>query len=154
MAGLVDSPLTIDTMSLVVRTKPNRSGRGLFIGIVVCVGGVILTSCGEDTGAAGEDATVVDVSLGRFVLEPAVLTATAGDLQVRVTNTDPDLVHDLVVYGKGTRRLAPGESQTLDIPGVAAGEYRMWCDVPGHAAAGQTGTLVVSQPTDPPGTTG
>ena len=107
-------------------------------------GGVILTSCGEDSDAAGADAAVVDVSLGRFVLEPAVLTATAGDLQVRVTNTDPDLVHDLVVYGKGTRRLAPGESQTLDIPDVAAGEYRMWCDVPGHAAAGQTGTLLVN----------
>jgi len=31
---------------------------------------------------------------------------------------------------------------------VAAGEYRMWCDVPGHAAAGQVGTLVVKGVTE------
>jgi uncharacterized cupredoxin-like copper-binding protein len=139
-------------MSFVFRTKPNRSRQGLLV-VIVVAGGMMFTSCAEDSDAAGEDATVVDVSLGRFVLEPAVLIAAAGDLQVRVTNTDPDLVHDLVVYGKGTRRLAPGESQTLDIPDVAAGEYRMWCDVPGHAAAGQTGTLVVNPPTQPPATT-
>jgi uncharacterized cupredoxin-like copper-binding protein len=124
----------------------------LFIGIVGLASGVALTSCGDDSHAAAEDAPVVEVSLGRFVLEPAVLTATAGDLQLKVTNTDPDLAHDLVVYGKGTRRLAPGESQTLDIPDVAAGKYRMWCDVPGHAAAGQTGTLVVNPPSAPAGT--
>ena len=39
--------------------------------------------------------------------------------------------------------LAPGESQTLEIPAVPAGQYRMWCDVEGHAEAGMTGTLVV-----------
>jgi uncharacterized cupredoxin-like copper-binding protein len=121
----------------------------LLIGVVGLVGAMALTSCGDDSGASATGATVVEVSLGRFVLEPAVLIATAGDLQLKVTNTDPDLVHDLVVYGKGTRRLAPGESQTLDIPDVAAGEYRMWCDVPGHAAAGQTGTLVVNPPSAP-----
>jgi nitrite reductase (NO-forming) len=108
-------------------------------------------SCAEDSDAVGRDATVVDVSLGRFVIEPAALSALAGDLQLRVTNTDPDLEHDLVVHGKGTRRLAPGESQTLEIPDVAAGEYPMWCDVPGHAAAGQTGTLIVNAATTQPG---
>jgi nitrite reductase (NO-forming) len=139
-------------MSRADRTKLNRSRRGFLIGIVSLASGVALTSCGDESDAAAKDAIVVEVSLGRFVLEPAVLTATAGDLQLKVTNTDPDLMHDLVVRGKGTRRLAPGESQTLDIPHVVAGEYRMWCDVPGHAAAGQTGTLVVNPPSAPAGT--
>jgi uncharacterized cupredoxin-like copper-binding protein len=139
-------------MSVVDRIKLNRARRGLFIGIVGLASGVALTSCGDDSDAAAKDTTVIDVNLGRFVLEPAVLTAVAGDLQLKVTNIDPELVHDLVVYGKGTRRLAPGESQILDIPDVAAGEYRMWCDVPGHAAAGQTGTLVVNPPSAPAGT--
>ena len=57
-------------------------------------------------------------------------------------------VHDLVVHGKGTRPLAPGQTQVLHIPDVAAGEYRMWCDVPGHAQAGQVGTLVVKAATN------
>ena len=115
------------------------------------VGAALVTSCANDSSAAVDDATVLDVNLGRFVLEPAVLEAPAGDLELRVTNGDPDMAHDLVVLGKGTRRLAPGESQTLEIPDVAAGEYRMWCDMPGHAAAGQTGTLAVKAATEPPG---
>ena len=89
------------------------------------------------------------MSLGRFVIEPAVVEAPAGDLELRVTNVDPDMVHDLVVLGKGTRRLAPGQSQTLTVPDVDSGEYRMWCDVQGHANAGQVGTLVVNPSTGP-----
>ena len=126
------------------RAKFNRLCRGLLLGTVVAAGGLGLTACGEDSDTAVADATVLEVNLGRFVIEPSVLTARAGTLQLRVTNTDPDLVHDFVVHGKGTRRLAPGESQTLDIPDVTVGEYPTWCDVPGHADAGQTGTLVVS----------
>jgi uncharacterized cupredoxin-like copper-binding protein len=37
----------------------------------------------------------------------------------------------------------------LKIPDVEAGQYRMWCDMPGHAAAGQTGTLVVNPAPEP-----
>ena len=107
-----------------------------------------LTSCASDSDAAG-DATVLEVNLGRFVIEPAVLEAPAGDLELRVTNVDPDMVHDLVVYGKGTRRLEPGQSQTVKIPDVAAGEYRMWCDVQGHAEMGQVGALKVTAAPSP-----
>lgn len=121
-----------------------KAGRALTLAATVIIGAAALTSCSNESSAAGQDATVLDVTLGRFVLEPAVLQAPAGDLVLRITNGDPDMVHDFVVHGKGTRRLDPGESQTLKIPEVAAGEYRMWCDVPGHAAAGQTGTLVVT----------
>jgi plastocyanin len=131
------------------RVLSNGARRELLVAIVVVAGAVGLTSCADDSTADAGDATVLDVTLGRFVIDPTVLTAPAGDLQLRVTNVDPDMVHDLVVHGKGTRRLNPGQSQTLDIPDVTAGEYRMWCDVPGHAAAGQTGTLVVTPATEP-----
>ena len=119
----------------------------MFVGAFI-IGTAVMTSCANDSSAA-DDANSVDVTLGRFVIEPAALEVPAGDLVLRVTNDDPDLVHDLVVHGKGTRRLAPGESQTLEIPDVVAGQYPMWCDVPGHAAAGQTGTLVVTPQTQP-----
>ena len=101
-----------------------------------------LSSCASDSDAA--DATVLEVNLGRFLIEPSMVEAPVGDLEMRVTNVDPEMVHDLVVLGKGTRRLAPGESQTLKIADVEPGEYRMWCDVQGHAIAGQVGMLVVN----------
>lgn len=80
-----------------------------------------------------------DVELGRFTISPAVLDVPAGELDLRVTNTD-SMVHNIVVAGRGTRSLQPGETQVLAVT-VSPGAYRMWCDVPGHADMGQTGTL-------------
>jgi len=124
--------------------------RARLLAAALTISATALTSCGNDSSSTPENATVVDVDLGRFVIEPAVLESSAGFLVLRVTNRDPELAHDLVVHGKGTRRLAPGDSQTVEIPEVVAGEYPMWCDVPGHAQAGQTGTLVVSPASEPP----
>jgi uncharacterized cupredoxin-like copper-binding protein len=105
------------------------------------VGSSLLASCGGSSAASG--ATVVEVELGRFTIDPAVLEIPAGDVELKVTNVDENLAHNLVVYGKGTKTLAPGDSQTLEIPDVAVGEHRMWCDVQGHAQMGQVGALVV-----------
>jgi hypothetical protein len=101
----------------------------------------VLSSCGDDSNAEASDATVLAVELGRYTISPSVLVAPAGVLELHVTNVDDALVHNLVVFGKGTRQLAPGESQTLPIGDIGEGEYRMWCDVQGHAQAGQTGAL-------------
>jgi uncharacterized cupredoxin-like copper-binding protein len=124
------------------RVVRHGAERKLGLVAVLIAGAAALTSCATESDAA-TDSTVLEVNLGRFVIEPAVLNAPTGDLELRVTNVDPEMVHDLVVYGKGTRPLAPGQSQTLEVPDLAAGEYRMWCDMPGHAQAGQVGTLVV-----------
>lgn len=105
------------------------------------VGGALLTSCGASSSAGG--ATVVDISLGRFIIDPASVEVPTGDVELRVTNDDPELAHNLVVYGKGTKTLAPGDSQTLQIPDMRVGDYRMWCDIQGHAQMGQVGTFAV-----------
>jgi plastocyanin len=135
-------------MTLFDRFLP-KQGRVLMLAGTLIIGTTVLASCSNESDAGADDATVLDVSLGRFVLEPSVLEAPAGDLVLRVKNDDPDLIHNLVVLGKGTRRLDPGESQTLEIPDVAVGEYRMLCDVPSHPEAGMTGTLVVTPAASP-----
>jgi uncharacterized cupredoxin-like copper-binding protein len=118
----------------------------------VVLGAGVLSSCGGGSSASS-DATVLEVQLGRYIITPAVLVAPAGELELRVTNVDDALVHNLVVFGKGTRMLAPGESQTLPIGEIGAGEYRMWCDVPQHADLGQTGALRVEPAAAAPATT-
>jgi nitrite reductase (NO-forming) len=121
-------------------TLPCRVRRlAVLAGVVLGAG--VLSSCGDDPNAAASDATVLEVELGRYTISPSVLVAPAGELALRVTNVDDSLVHNLVVFGKGTRQLAPGESQTLPIGEIGEGEYRMWCDVQGHAQAGQSGAL-------------
>ena len=113
----------------------------------------MLSSCGGSS-SAHSDATVLEVELGRYTISPSVLVAPAGELELRVTNVDDALVHNLVVFGKGTRMLEPGESQTLPIGVIDAGEYRMWCDVPQHADLGQTGKLRVDPAPATPAATG
>jgi len=93
-----------------------------------------LSSCASD--GAARNVAVVEVELGRYTISPAVLTIPAGEIELRVTNTDT-MVHNIVVAGRGTRNLDPGETQVLPVT-FEVGDYRMWCDVAGHADMGQT----------------
>lgn len=130
---------------MTLSTMPSaRIVRGVAVFAAALAGTAALSSCGGGADAtAGADATVVEVELGRYTITPSLLTAPAGALELVVTNVDEALVHNLVVAGKGTESLAPGQSQTLSVAAIAAGDYQMWCDIEGHRQAGQTGTLRV-----------
>jgi manganese oxidase len=62
-----------------------------------------------------------------------------------VVTNDGTMAHDLEVVGTDliTPMLQPGESATLDLSGLEPGTYTVICTVPGHEAAGMTGTLTV-----------
>jgi nitrite reductase (NO-forming) len=139
------SGLNLDAMSGLDRPARKRAHRSVVAIAAIIGSSVALFGC---AGAKAANNSALQVNLGRYLLEPALLQAPAGNLDLRVTNVDPEMVHDLVVDGKGTRPLPPGQSQVLHIPNVAPGEYRMWCDMPGHAAAGQTGSLLVKAVTE------
>jgi Cupredoxin-like domain len=118
-----------------------RNFRGYTLIGAVVLGAGTLSSCGGSSDAS--NAAVVEVELGRYTITPSPLIAPAGALELVVTNVDDALIHNLVVNGKGTKSLAPGESQTLPMGEVGAGDYQMWCDVQGHRQMGQTGTMRV-----------
>ena len=64
---------------------------------------------------------------------------------MRVTNAG-HVAHNLsLVGGPATPDLDAGESATLDLVGLAAGEYQVICSVPGHEAAGMTAVLTVGE---------
>jgi hypothetical protein len=107
----------------------------MLVGLSLVAG--VMSSCGGDPAAA--DAPVVDVQLGRYTIVPEMLVVPQGAVDLRVTNVD-DMVHSLVVAGRGTRQLAPGETQTISVA-TEPGDYRMWCDIAGHADLGQVGVL-------------
>jgi len=115
-------------------------------GVVVFAATATLASLAGCGGAdsKGADAPTVDIELGNYVITPNLVTIGTGVVNVHVTNTD-SIEHNLTVGGRGTRDLAPGEDQTVSVD-LDVGSYNMWCDVPGHAAMGQKGTLVVAEP--------
>lgn len=130
---------------MITRLFARRTVRAVLGGVAV-VAATMLASCGDD--ASGADAPVVDIELGRYTISPNDLTITAGPVTLQVTNVDT-MAHNLVVAGKGTRILAPGETQTIPAD-IEAGDYRMWCDIPGHAELGQVGVLRVVTPDEAP----
>src|SRR5690606_34600049 len=98
----------------------------------------------ESGGVAAAPPTVVDVELGAMVITPNHLMAPPGHVILRVTNTDTQ-VHNLAVLDKKTRDLEPGETQELDLGVLSPGEYEVLCEIPGHAQAGMTATLMIAE---------
>ncbi len=98
-------------------------------------------SAGGDGGAAAP--AVIDVGLGSLKIEPAMVMAPPGAVQLKVTNVDTQ-THNLSVLGQVTPDLAPGESAVLDLGTLGEGEYPIQCDISGHADAGMKGTLHVT----------
>jgi uncharacterized cupredoxin-like copper-binding protein len=75
----------------------------------------------------------------KFVLSPS--TVKHGTVTFAVVNKGK-LAHDFKIAGKVTPQIQPGKSAKLTVT-LKAGKYPYLCTVPGHAAAGMKGTLVV-----------
>jgi len=75
----------------------------------------------------------------KFVLSPA--SVKHGTVTFTVVNKGK-LAHDFKIAGKSTPQIQPGKSAKLTVT-LKAGKYPYLCTVPGHAAAGMKGTLVV-----------
>jgi uncharacterized cupredoxin-like copper-binding protein len=94
---------------------------------------------------AGPQATTDTVTAGkpaelRFTL--AKRSVPKGAVTFTVTNRGK-LRHDFKIAGKKTPLLSPGKRVTLKVTFRKAGRFPYLCTVPGHAAGGMKGTLVV-----------
>lgn len=133
---------------------PRRVGMvaAAFTVLALCVaGGVaadpaavgISTAAGGDVTASGEVTEItVEVSGMRFT--PAEIEVPYGDaLVVTFHNTGTD-VHDLTfANGVRTQRLAPGESETVEV-GLIGADMAGWCSIAGHRQMGMELTVVVT----------
>jgi uncharacterized cupredoxin-like copper-binding protein len=70
----------------------------------------------------------------------------AGKVTFDVKNAG-QIEHDLVVTGNGTTKGTPlipgGQSKTLEVT-LTAGQYKLFCSVPGHEAAGMLARITVT----------
>src|SRR2546427_2533 len=89
-----------------------------------------------------------NVTMGAFSFTPSTINAPAGTITVMLTNSGV-VPHTFTIAGLVDVRLAPGGMQTVSFQ-AAPGSYRIYCAEPGHAAAGMTGTLIVTAPGAPP----
>lgn len=105
------------------------------LGRAIGSGGPATPSTG--TVAATGRTTAVRVTAAGMRFHPDTVPVPAGDrLVITVVNEDPEQVHDLrLATGAATGRLAPGQSQQLEV-GVVTAPIEGWCSIVGHRAMG------------------
>jgi manganese oxidase len=104
----------------------------------------VIVVVNDDDGAVTTAAAPVEVSMTEFAFTPASVTLAAGG-QLEVVN-DGSMVHNLSIEGgPATRDLNAGQSEMLDISGLAPGTYPFICTIAGHADSGMRGTLTVTE---------
>jgi len=96
------------------------------------------------TGAASSEPATV--SLDEFSIATATVP-TGGSLHVV---NDGTVAHNLIVEGTdvATADLAAAESEDLPLADLAAGDYTMFCSIPGHREAGMEAPLTVAADAD------
>lgn len=84
------------------------------------------------------------VTAKEFSFTPNVISAPAGTVTLTITNAG-QLPHTFTIDGLADVAVGVGETKTVSFQ-ATAGTYRIYCNAPGHASAGMTGTLLVAAP--------
>jgi FtsP/CotA-like multicopper oxidase with cupredoxin domain len=118
-----------------------------FLALLVSITAVIASNGGDGDGGGTVEAaaSTVEVTLADFSISPEpVVVSQGGSLSVsnhgntahNLSVQDTDLItDDLGAHGTGT----------LDVSSLDAGTYSIFCTIAGHADAGMTGTLEVTE---------
>ncbi|HXM54608.1 MAG TPA: plastocyanin/azurin family copper-binding protein [Candidatus Dormibacteraeota bacterium] len=126
-----------------------RAAQAAVAGLLV----LVLAACGGGGGAGGGGGTAqpsgsTKVAMSEFKFTPNAIDVKAGGTLFLVN--DGSVAHDMVVTDPGgavkarSSLVQAGNSATFSLGNLPAGTYQVLCDLPGHKAAGMTGTLVVS----------
>ncbi|MGH9084225.1 MAG: multicopper oxidase domain-containing protein [Acidimicrobiales bacterium] len=115
------------------------------LAVVMTIAALIAADDDDGGSAAAGGGTPTHVSLSEFAIDPAAVTVPVGG-SLHVTN-DGTATHNLRVADADlvTPDLAAGDAAELDVSSLAAGSYELLCEIPGHADAGMTATLTVSE---------
>jgi uncharacterized cupredoxin-like copper-binding protein len=129
---LTDSSKVFDRITLLVSTT----------GVLVMAAILILVVRGPSAAGADADSTVAEIQLSEFSIS-GDLAVPEGAVALHVTNAGT-IPHNLtLVGGPSTPDLNAGESATLNLGDMVAGQYQVICAVPGHESSGMTAMLTV-----------
>ncbi len=88
------------------------------------------------------------VTLREWSLSPGDLQVPAGSRLVLTVRNEGKMAHNLAIPDLGVRLVGipPGGSRVVELNVEEPGTYTVLCDIPGHAQAGQQGTLTITAP--------
>jgi uncharacterized cupredoxin-like copper-binding protein len=98
-------------------------------------------NAGSGAAGVGAGAAAAQVSLSEFSISPLMISASQ-DGGIDIVNNGT-VEHNLAVQGTDVRTamIPSGESAHLDLSGLAAGTYTVFCEVAGHQASGMQAML-------------
>ncbi len=109
----------------------------LAVGLAVTAGLLANHTGPVDVPQTGEVVRVT-VSAKDMRFTPNQIEVDPGDrVVITLVNDDPTTAHDLWIAGHSTARLAPGQSEELDL-GVITASTQGWCTIAGHKQMGMT----------------
>ena len=96
------------------------------------------------TAPAGGGTPTLTVEAHELYFSPKLVKAPAGKLEIHYVEMGTQL-HTLVIDGASGFKLqvSPGSKNATGTVTLKAGEYSFYCTVPGHRAAGMSGTITV-----------
>jgi plastocyanin len=108
--------------------------------------------CATLAGCAGAGSATyapLSATLRDFKIEPSQLSAGT-PLTIAVTSNGPTPHNFTIRDSAGTvivasTDLRTGETDTVEVPGLAPGEYTFFCSFAGHESLGMRGTFTVTQ---------
>jgi FtsP/CotA-like multicopper oxidase with cupredoxin domain len=133
-----------------VNSSPRREGNvgttvAVIFALIATMFGLFafIMAAQADSKQSGAPAGAVQVGLSEFAITPASIQVPLNG-KLLVTNSG-SVVHNFHVDKTNvhTSDLTPGDSATVDLKGVKAGSYTVYCAVPGHRDAGMQATLVI-----------
>ncbi len=109
----------------------------------LAVAGNALSNSKDAKSVAAVGGSGSKVTLSEFKIDPAMVSVAEGG-SIAVTNAGT-VEHNVAVQGTDlkTAMLQPGESAVLDVGGLKAGDYTLFCEVSGHEDAGMKAMLMV-----------
>lgn len=111
-------------------------GLALSLALAACSGGSPSPSQGVNLNVAGLDT---------FKYDPSTLTAKVGQAMMVNLENKGNLDHSFVIDELSVKleSVKAGSTGHVTFTPAQAGTFTFYCDVPGHKAAGMTGTLTV-----------
>ena len=119
------------------------------LGTAVAAALLCLAAMAACSGNQQQPAGSIKVTMSEYKFTPSTVNAKPGKVTLYLVNGGT-MNHDLVLSDKNgavvakSALVSPGQTTTLTIDNLAAGDYQFRCDVPGHDEAGMHGHLVAA----------
>lgn len=135
-----------------------RSRRVGVLAVVLGVAAMALAGCGGDDGGSGDGSGGLAVEMRDFAFDPDSFEVTAGQETTLELSNSGAVEHELAILSSPIdaesefeeelviweEEVVPGESKSVTIPSLEAGNYQVICAIQGHFTAGMVGEVAVT----------